>query len=491
MCPLGQRFRPGAPIRPRYPAVRPAFLVVVPNASNIGTLNLGLISNGSCGTLGTRDLRARGNHLLNQFLRAAALGVAFAAGPIAVLAHGLLDLGAIFTGLVLVVPVLLLASVASWREIRVDLCDILVAAFAGCIVISCLLNGVSDRKELALLAVVLAQYAAGRLAPVRDARSGLLSLGVGVVVIGIAVTIVALVEQWSDNHGKPYVFGEFDAAPTQFAVLLGVVVIAAVSSDRLPRWTFVGVGLLSVVAVAVFSASMVRFSLLALVVSAGAGALFCKGRARRRGLVLVALLIVAIGAGAGARWGAAAVFGRHLLTATGMARIAPDASMLLPVAKECPPVDVDNSLAIRKQLLADAVRLLPQAGPFGVGAGGFALRSCVRGHSVHNSFIQAVIEFGWFAGALLVAVIVTTWHALIPLARVLPDYRFAACLMLFVVLISMVHGRTSHDFILLLVLGLAAHLRATRESAASQWMLRGFMPLPSKRAATSSGPSGS
>ncbi|WP_146101411.1 hypothetical protein [Bradyrhizobium sp. AC87j1] len=414
-------------------------------------------------------------------LRSALLGLAVAAGSVAVLAHGLLGLGSKFTGLALVVPLALLVGMAPWREIRPNLCDGLAAALAVCIAVACLLNGYSDLKELVLLVVTLTHYGAGRLAPVRDARRGVLTVGAIVVAVGTLATTVALAEQWSDHHGKPYVFGEFDAAPAQFAMLLGVVVIAAVTSDRLPRMAFAGISMLAVLAAAVFAASMVRFSLLALELAALAGALLCEGAARRRGLVLVALLAVAIGAGATARWSAASVYGRHLLTATGVTTVAPDARMLAPVAVGCPAVDFDNSIAIRKQLLADALRILPEAGPFGIGAGGFAVHSCVPGLGAHNSFVEVAIEFGWLAGLLLIASVSAAWRSVTPLARVLADYRFVACMTLFVVLLSLAHGRISRDFVLLLTLGLAGHLRATRSAVAQTWMLRGLVPWPLRR----------
>lgn len=404
-----------------------------------------------------------------------------ATGPIAVLAHGFLGLGPIFTGLVLFAPPFLLVVMAPWREIRPNLCDGLVAALAGCVVVSFVVNGVSDAKELALLCATLAAYAAGRLAPARDARRGAIVIGASVLAVAMPVTIVALVGQWSNPHGKPLVFGEFDAAATQFAILLGIVMIAAVTSDRLPRPVFAGVSLLAVVAAAVFAASMVRFALLALEVSLLAGSLLCEGAARRRGLILVALLAVAIGAGVVARSSIASVYGHHLLTATGIAVVAPGARMLAPVDAGCPAVDLDNSIAIRKQLLADALRILPGAGPFGVGAGGFAKRSCVPGIGAHNSFVEAAIDFGWLAGALLLALLVIAWHSVIPLARLMPDYRFAAALMIFVVLLSLAHGRITHDFVLLLTLGLAGQLRGIMSMVAASWMLRGLVIWPSRR----------
>lgn len=402
-----------------------------------------------------------------------------AAGPIAVLAHGMFGLGAVFTGVVLIVPPLLLVVLAPWREIRLNLCDGLAAALAACIVVSLLLNGIADTRELALLATTFALYAAGRLAPATDARRGLIAVGAAVLVVAVAVTVMALAEQWADRHGKPLVFGAFDAAPAQFTALLGVVMLAAVTSDRLSRPVFAGLSLLGVVAAAVFAASMVRFSLLALELALLAAALLCEGRARRRGLALVALLAVAVGAGAAVRSNAAVTYGRHLLTATGAAAVAPDARMLAPAGAGCPAVDIDNSIAIRKQLMADALRILPSAGAFGVGAGSFARQSCVPGLTPHNSFAEMAIEFGWLAGVLLVALAAVACRSVLPLARVLPDYRFAACLLLFVVLLSLAHGRISHDFMLLLALGLAGQLRGAVSAAAAKSMLGGFAaPAP-------------
>lgn len=414
-------------------------------------------------------------------VRAAAFGVAVAAGAIAVLAHGFLGLGAVFTALLLFVPPVLLAAMAPWREIRPNLCDGLVAALAACIAVSLLLNGVADTKELALLGATFALYIGGRVTPARDARRGVAAVGAAVLVVALPVTIAALIGQWFDHHGKPFVFGEFDAAPAQFATLMGAVVLAIATADRLPRLVFSGFAVLAVVGSAVFAASMVRFSLLALELSVLAAALLCEGAARRRVLVLAALLAVAIGAGVAARSGAASVYGRHLLTATGIEPVAPDARMLAPAAAGCPAIDLDNSIAIRKQLLVDALRILPQAGPFGLGAGGFAKRSCVPGVGPHDSFVEMAADFGWLAGVLLVALVVVAGHSVMSLARILPDYRFAACLGIFVVLLSLAHGRVSHDFVLLLALGLAGQLRGTMSGVAAKWMLRGLVPWPLRR----------
>ncbi|PJG53792.1 hypothetical protein CVM73_18930 [Bradyrhizobium forestalis] len=74
-----------------------------------------------------------------------------------------------------------------------------------------LVNGFGGKiKEAALLAITFCSYAAGRLTGPDDILTGVITVGSITVAAGTLATLVALIEQWSRRHGKPFVFGEFD-----------------------------------------------------------------------------------------------------------------------------------------------------------------------------------------------------------------------------------------------------------------------------------------
>ncbi|QOZ78417.1 hypothetical protein XH83_25140 [Bradyrhizobium sp. CCBAU 53351] len=398
-------------------------------------------------------------------------GVAISAGPLMVLGHGLLSLGAIFTGVVLVVPVIVLAALATWGEFRPNVCDGLFAAFVSAVALSHVLNSAGDVKESALLLMTLALYVAGRVTSGCEARAGVVVVGGAVIAAGVTATAIALVGQWSAPHGKPLVFGEFDAAPVQFAALFGLAVIAVVTSGRLDRPGMAAFNLLVALSAAVFAASMVRFSLLAAVLAASIGILFSGREERRRGILVVGAMVIGIVAGLVVRWDMASIYATHALTAAHAPPVPSGAPVLLQAADLCPKIDIDNSIEIRKQLLFEALRLLPKAGLFGIGPGGFSARSCLPGHEVHNTILQVFVEFGWVAGVLLLALLAAAWSSVSGLARIMADYRFAACALAFVMLLSLVHGRISRDVLLMLMIGLTGHLRQARAGNAEKWML--------------------
>jgi hypothetical protein len=79
--------------------------------------------------------------------------------------------------------------------------------------------------------------------------------------------------------------------------------------------------------------------------------------------------------------------------------------------------------------------------------------SCIEATEVHNSILQATIEFGWLGGlslALLIASLI--WQ----LVRRDGRARFVLYGLVYVTLLSFAHGRTSHDAMLFVFLGLAS-----------------------------------
>ncbi|UVO30208.1 O-antigen ligase family protein [Bradyrhizobium arachidis] len=390
------------------------------------------------------------------------LGILVSAGSLAVLAHGLLGAGSVVTGLLFAGPVALLVVLGEWRAVSLNLCDGLFIAFVASVGLSLLVNGHgSDLKELALLAITLWCYLAGRLSGEGEIRRALMIAGSAVTAAGALATLVALIEQWSAPHGKPMVFGQFDAAPAQFSMLMGLCLLAWLTSLSRTSGLIV-LGVLAAVPAAIFVASMVRFSFAALALALFVAVVLGPRMWNRRGVaVLAAMAFCTIVVALALRWQTTRIFVDHAFNAAAA-----------PWSIACEAVDRDNSIAIRGQLFRDALRLLPAVGPFGIGLDGFEVRGCIKGIGVHNVFLQASIEFGWLAGLALLTLVVSAWRGVRTLAPIVPDYRFVAAALVYVATISLMHGRISREFALFLLLGYAARLWGEAREAAAKWMPR-------------------
>ena len=260
-----------------------------------------------------------------------------------------------------------------------------------------------------------------------EIRKGTLIVGCGVLVTGLIATTHALITQWAEPHGKPLVFGLYNAAPAQFSMLLGIVLIAAVTADTMSNAVRSAIGTLALFSFFIFAASMVRFTLFAVMFAVGLTLLLDPKTPRQRVVLVVGSLCFAASLGVGVRWKISSVFISHGLTVLHVQAPRANVWTAPPRFEGCPRIDVDNSIAIRKQLLVDAIRLLPEAGALGLGLGGFSRRSCFEGPEVHNSLLQASVEFGWMAGGALVLLLVSAFRsALVPLVRISPDFRFSA-----------------------------------------------------------------
>ncbi|MBW5435804.1 hypothetical protein FXB41_13725 [Bradyrhizobium canariense] len=214
------------------------------------------------------------------------------------------------------------------------------------------------------------------------------------------------------------VFGEFDAAPAQFTMLLSFVILAAATSSRFAGRGMLALGLALARPVAAFAASEVRFTFLALAVV----------------LATVALLD-------------ASVVSRTVARAVLGIAFAPSSRASCALAHNVALVDEDRHsfgwprgrapLAFHGRVSADpdrqfdcdpeaALRILPRAGLFGIGLDRFAERSCIRVFAPHNAFMQAAVEFGWIAGAaLLVLLFAPLDLSMVKLARISTEARFA------------------------------------------------------------------
>jgi hypothetical protein len=126
------------------------------------------------------------------------------------------------------------------------------------------------------------------------------------------------------------------------------------------------------------------------------------------------------------------------------------------MALGCRFTDEFNSIEVRKTLWRDAMRLVPSAGPFGFGLAKFMDLSCIKDMEVHNSVLQATVEFGWFAGLFLVLLIGAAGYRLLAISRIDADARFVLCALAQAAITSLAHGSIAGDLLLFAVIGLAA-----------------------------------
>jgi O-antigen ligase/polysaccharide polymerase Wzy-like membrane protein len=450
-------------------------------------------------------------------LQSVLFAILLSVGPIAVLAHGLAGTGSTITGLLMAAPIAGLLVLARWREFTPDLCDVLFVLFCFGIALSFAANGVVAPKEAALLALSLAAYPAARLAPRHGAIStGFVVVTGAVVAVGAIVTVIALAGQWNDHHGKPLVFGEYDAAPAQFTITLGFLVLALASTElnwRRTAW----ISILAGVPTAIFAASIVRYSFVVIVVALIVEIVAARARQRKFIAVILCATIVSVAVGVTVRSSTTLRFAKLAEEALSSQPAAPGntespapaasaapapaasdpasaasgavatqatAPAPAPPQASCPSIDLDNSIIIRQQLYKDAFALLPKAGLTGLGLDSFPERSCLKGFQVHNSILQVIIEFGWLAGVFLILIIYhTTGRRMFSLARINGEARFVLCSLVFTLMLSMAHGRISRDITLFLFLGYAARLRSSALDIEEQAWIFGDGPITAVPAA--------
>jgi hypothetical protein len=220
-----------------------------------------------CFYLSIQAVVAGGQAAVNRFFnRYLFLGLVVSTGSILVFAHGVFGLGSTFTGLYILCSMGSLFLFDRPSGFWIEPCDFVFGLLLTCIAISFAKNSEStNAKEIELLVLSLCAYPASRLITYNDrSNSTFIWVTAIVVYLGVFATIPALIEQWTNHHGKPYVFGEFDAAPLQFLSSLGFLVIAMVCSDRLTYRRALLISALIFLPAAIFAASMVRFTFIAI-----------------------------------------------------------------------------------------------------------------------------------------------------------------------------------------------------------------------------------
>jgi hypothetical protein len=407
--------------------------------------------------------------LPNAGLRQAILGVTFAVlvapNSVLVLCFGLTGSSgnSLVTGAILTIATVTVGLLCFRPDIAFLPVDYLFLALLLCILSSCAFNGwTSNAKEYALFFLSLSAYPACRFvtrADIVSSRHSFIWATGTIVLLGTAVTAIALWQQWDDQHGKPYVFG-FDAAGTYFLGSLCFLVIALVTAGGLTMRRTALISSLLFVPTAVFAAALVRFTFLALAGTLCLAFILSEARQRKYVVAVSLAIFVAVAAGLLARYDKASLYADYVLEQSSG-----------DVGLEKPPscylkVNVRNSIAIRKVLVQDAVFLIPRSEWLGTGLDSFMKFSCIKSTEVHNSFLQATVEFGWLAGSLLVVVIVVAASSMLPIARYEDAARFVLCGFAFVVLLSLAHGRISRDGVLFALLGCAVGLQEAARAGA-------------------------
>jgi hypothetical protein len=431
--------------------------------------------------------------MIQFFDRWLLLAIYVSTGSFLVFAHGLFGSGPVFTGLFLVATTLGVLLAGQWSDYRPNVCDALFAAFVACVAVSFLKNGIGNLKEFALLQIALAAYPAGRIFAGRRVAPSFIVVTTLVVIAGTVVTGIALSEQWNDPRGKPYVFGEFAAAPAQFTISLSILVIGMLCMRTNWRRAGAAMAVLLLVASAIFAASVVRFAFVALAIALAVAAMVSRPRERRLAVLAIAVMVAGVALGNVARSGTTSIFARYAVavasdtvsfsiatpsvanptqlaaaTSESTGSVAVQLALPQPIAAGqvsgpsapavCQTVDLNNSIAIRRHLYSEAIGLLPKAGLFGIGLSRFMERSCFPDAEIHNSLLQAFVEVGWIGGTALMLLALLAITSLVPLAGADGEARFALCGLVFALLMAMAHGSISHDVLLFAFLGYAANV---------------------------------
>lgn len=423
-------------------------------------------------------------------------------------AAGLLG-NSIFTGLFLSGSTVLVWFLTVRKDVAVSIPDYMFAGFVAVVIGSVLSNGMTaEPKEYVLLTLTLLAYPACRfisasdLARGRDGFAGFLAIA---AVGGTIVTFAGLAQEWGGFRSKPLIFG-FDALPIFTLQALSYLILAVLMMRQLSARQTLLFSLLLIIPLATSASALVRFTFVALVMALAVGAILSSAWRRKNILIVIAAIVLSVAVGFGSRPQHVA---RYLGYAIGGGQTDPAASApktseapAAPKTNEAPAapradststrvqqpvapvkqqnrapscttetnVNLQNSIAIRKVLLLDAAFMLPGAGFLGYGLDGFMKVTCMAGHEMHNSALQAVVEFGWLGGILFSALVVTSLWSILRFAKGDAASRFVMCGLTFAVLLCLVHGRLSREAALFAWIGTVASITQsalTRPSVAS------------------------
>jgi O-antigen ligase len=284
-----------------------------------------------------------------------------------------------------------------------------------------------------LLGLTGAGYLAGRLFSEEMPAAIFLAVTSLTAAIGAIATAVATIEQLHERHGKP---GRFDAAPAEFLISSAFLLFALISR-KTARRDWIGWGVLLAAAAVVFGAAEVRFAFVAIFATLTLASIAGVGALPRKAIVaILGVLVIGVVAGLAMRPAMSATFLREIL--------APG---------DC--FNFDSSISMRKVLFSEALHLIPEAGFFGLGLDWFMKRSCIMDGEIHNTVLQAFVEFGWIGGvafmALLVTAVASAWSA-----AGKGYFVFRLLGLCFTILMAMMHGRLTADAALMFFIGYGA-----------------------------------
>ncbi|MCK1313372.1 O-antigen ligase family protein [Bradyrhizobium sp. 23] len=353
----------------------------------------------------------------------------------------------------------------------------------------------TELKEAALFAVCgILAYVAGRLTSLEKlaalSRYALIA-SVGVVALTCAATIPELYRVWGVAEKRPIVFG-FEHAVNLFAMTLGPLIFGFVYSraDRkIQSWPLM---ILVYLATTLFVASLVRYTFVVVFVSIGfmmVVSIGMRDRARTWRLAMImAIVLLGISSGLIVRYESVYNFATAALdeadessaslrevaftktpelilssSNSGILKRIVNPASGIPVPEQLPPscrgeVSTYNSVSIRRALYQDAFYLVPRSGFFGLGLDSFKKLTCVKGHQVHNIYLQGLIEAGWLGGAALLALTLFPFLFLPGLIRrtdpaELPPLMFLIATFGFAALLGLAHGTLSRELTFFLTIG--------------------------------------
>ncbi|QOZ52018.1 O-antigen ligase family protein [Bradyrhizobium sp. CCBAU 53338] len=421
-------------------------------------------------------VRARRTVRNANILIGGALALFVSANAVLVLIFGLAGVqgNPLVTGGYLAASELLLFCL-TFRSVRLQATDYLFGGFVLSIALSFVLNVITfDPKQIALLAIALGAYPACRYLSFENpgARETFASITGAIVALGTVLAAYAMFTQWDGLYARPVVLGVTDAAAHFFLMVCGLMIFA-VTASGLDRQKSLLLSAFIFLPAAVFSASHVRATFIAITATLIFALIISESKQRRYFAVVIGTLLVAIVIGqVPAYFRDRAMVERQTAREKMTGETPPPqeqpeahprmASRGVLVPSCTTNVKIGDSIAKRKMALQDAFKLLPAAGAFGFGFGAFDQISCVS-MEVHNSYLQALIEFGWIGGLCFCAAIAIALIGLWPFFRRSNEARFAICGLVYMAMLSVPHGILGEDRMLFAILGFAVgvHERCT------------------------------
>ena len=411
-----------------------------------------------------------------------AVAVLICASAIMKIVYGTLGVegNSLFTAALFLFPLLTIALLGL-RLIRLTLADYLYAGLLISVAASTALNGqTTDFREYALLGLSLGAYPAFRMLAintVEKARSAIIHLAIPVVVVGAFLTAYTLVFEMDDTRGgHPFVLG-FGDAGTQFTFVSSYLIIALTTRQLTAKSTLIGATLMFLPS-AVFATALVRSGIAALLGALLLVAMLSRPGQRQYVLIWLLLVCSAIPVAYLARPAMTMRYANDIIRSEDHYKPPPSgkempqaaghhigASIGLPSCSLI--VNTDNSVAIRRALMADAMHLAMDSGPMGTGLGSFQEKSCLR-MPVHNSLVQTFVEFGWLGGAFLAFLMLTSGAALLSGARYDVCARFIVGTLAYAAAVSMVYGWISREILLFGFMGWAVGYSEQRSSEAKE-----------------------